>query len=131
MRIVFVVILGMLVFALLSGCSSNTTIVKLATLPDLTIEAVTCNEPKKEKETIIQFTNEADVPRWVSCAVLFQDQHTNLQVLKRFEISLYPKGQDSVPVSSERVESLVPIELVAVEISCTKESLKTPSNSKH
>lgn len=126
-----VVILAIVLLVLLCGCSSNTTVVKLATLPDLTIEAVTSKVPNKEKETIIRFTNEADVPRWVGCTVLFQDQIKNVQVVKRFKINLYPMGQDSVPVPSEEGESLAVAELVAFEVSSTKESLKTQGNSKH
>jgi hypothetical protein len=126
-----VVILAILPLVLLCGCSSNTTVVKLATLPDLTIEAVTSKVPNKEKETIIRFTNEADVPRWVGCTVLFQDQIKNVQVVKTFKINLYPMGQDSVPVPSEEGESLAVAELVAFEVSSTKESLKTQGNSKY
>ena len=100
-----------------SGCSESKPACKLLVMQDLEIETLSPSSIAGDRDIAIRVTNSSELHRFVKCTILFTNGVERKRIAKTVEIRLYPHGTDCAYVSPKPGESLVPSEIVALEVS--------------
>lgn len=122
-------LLGLTTMTLVSGCSEKKDGELLAQFPKLKIKLRMINDGKNKKKSKIEVSNLVDVPRVITCKLLFKDLQSGKLSTRDVELPLYPLGTHELLPENNWQDNYEVIEVLTLQASQSfleKKSLKRP-----